>query len=68
MIVIDGKTVTPKQAAKLIIADGLGQSLSAWDHDTDPGYQLDKVMTKREYTLVNDQVHKIWRRIGKLLS
>lgn len=67
MIVIDGKTVTPKQAAKLIIKDGLEQSLNGWDGDTWPGEELAKVMTQREWLLVNDQVHKIWRRIDKIL-
>ncbi len=68
MIKIHGKTVTPKQAAKLIIADGLSQSLTTWDGDTWPGEELAKVMTDREYDLVNDQVIKIWQRIDKILS
>ena len=67
MIVIDGRTVTPKQAAKLIIADGLEQGLTAWDYDTYPGEELAKVMTDRERDLVNKQIIKVWQRIDKLL-
>ncbi len=68
MIKIHGEKLTPKQAAKLIIKDGLEQSLNTWDGDTWPGEELTKVMTQREWRLVNDQVHKIWRRIDKILG
>ena len=68
MIKIDDKKLTPKQAAKLIIKDGLEQSLNHWDGDTEPGQQLARVMTEREWRLVNDQIIKIWRRIDKSLE
>ena len=68
MIKIHGEKLRPKQAAKLIIKDGLEQSLNTWDGDTWPGEELTKVMTQREWRLVNDQVHKIWRRIDKILG
>ena len=68
MIKIDDKKLTPKQAAKLIIKDGLEQSLNHWDGDTWPGEELANIMTEREWRLVNDQIIKIWRRIDKLLE
>jgi len=68
MIKLDDQTITPKQAAKKIIEDGLEQSLDAWDVDTWPGQQLDEVITDRERKLINDQVRKLSRRIRKILG
>ena len=68
MIKFEDQTLTPKQAAKLIVKDGLEQSLNHWDGDTWPGEELARVMTQREWRLVNDQILKIWGRIDKLLN
>ena len=68
MIKIEDKKLTPKQAAKLIVEDGLVQSLTHWDSDTHPGEELARVMTQREWLLVRDQIIKIWSRIDKLLG
>ena len=68
MITFLGKKLTPEQAAKLIVEEGIDQSLTHWDSDTYSGEELVKVMTKREYDLVRDQVRKILGRIHKLLG
>ena len=68
MIKFEDQTFTPKQAAKLIVEEGIGQNLTHWEHDTYFGEELVKVMTTREHDLVCDQVRKILRRIDKLLN
>lgn len=73
MIKIDHKKLTPQQAAKLIIKDGLdqfiGDSLTHhWDRDTYSGEELARVMNQREWLLVNYEIFKIWGRIDKLLE
>ena len=68
MIKLDDQILTPKQAAKKIIEDGLAQSLFTWEVDTWPGQQLDEVMTERERDLINDQVRKLSLRILKILG
>ena len=68
MITFLGKKLTPKQAAKLIVEEGIGQNLTHWDSDTYSGEELARVMTQREWRLVNDQIKKIWSRIDKLLG
>tara|TARA_X000001036_G_scaffold158787_1_gene150675 strand:+ start:1308 stop:1514 length:207 start_codon:yes stop_codon:yes gene_type:complete len=68
MIKLDDKILTPKQAAKKIIEDGLAQSLTTWETDTWPGQQLDEVITDRERELINNHKSLLLRRILKILS
>lgn len=68
MIKINGQILTPKQAAKIIIEDGLGQGLNHWEVDTYPGEELDRIITDRERELINNQKSKLLRRIFKILS
>ena len=67
MIKIYGKKYTPKRAAQLIIEDALSNGLGTWEFDTDPGQELDLVMTARERELIQDQIHKIYDRLDKYL-
>ena len=67
MIKIYGKKYTPKRAAQLIIEDALSSGVGMWELDTDPGQELDRVMTERERELIDDQLGKILRRFDKYL-
>ena len=68
MIKFKDQTFTPKQAAKLIVEEGIDQNLTHWEDNTYLGEELVKVMTTREHELVRDQIRKILWRIDKLLN
>ena len=68
MIKFEDQTFTPKQAAKLIVEEGIDQNLTHWEDNTYSGEELVKVMTTREHELVRDQIRKILWRIDKLLN
>ena len=68
MIKFEDQTFTPKQAAKLIVEEGIDQNLTHWEDNTYLGEELVKVMTTREHELVRDQIRKILWRIDKLLN
>ena len=67
MITYYDKKLTPKQAAKIIISDGLGESLTHWEIDTNAGHQINTLLTDREKKQVDDQMAKILERINRYL-
>ena len=64
MIKFNGKKLTPKRAAQLIIEDVL---MFDWHEDSHVGQELDRVMTARERQLIQDQLGKILRRFDRYL-
>tara|TARA_R100001594_G_scaffold120851_1_gene156557 strand:- start:2905 stop:3111 length:207 start_codon:yes stop_codon:yes gene_type:complete len=63
----DGKKLTPKRAAQLIIEEALDNGLTSWESDSGLGEELDGVMTERERQLIDDQIHKICDRLYRYL-
>lgn len=68
MIKINGQILTPKQAAKIIIEDGLGQGLNDWETNTYAGEELAGIITNRERNLIIEQKSKLLNRMFKILS
>ena len=64
MIKFNGKKLTPKRAAQLIIEDVL---MFDWHEDSHVGQGLDQVMTARERELIQDQLCKILGRFDRYL-
>lgn len=67
MITYYDKKLTPKQAAKIIIEDGLSCSLDHWYSDTGAGQEIDCDATPRERAAIADQVKKIRKRMSRYL-
>ena len=67
MITYYDKKLTPKQAAKIIVKEGLSDSLDHWYCDTSAGQEIDCDATPRERAAINDQVGKIRERMSRYL-
>jgi len=63
----DGKKYTPKQAAQELIKDALSNGLDSWEDLNGFGQDIAPHITERERELIDDQVHKIYWRLGKYL-
>ena len=67
MITYYDKKLTPKQAAKIIVEDGLSESLDHWYCDTSAGQEIDCDATPRERAAIDDQISKILTRMSRYL-
>ena len=65
MITYKEKKLTAKQAAKIIIEEGVGQSLDHWYCDTSAGEEIDCDATPRERAAIDDQISKILTRMSR---
>ena len=63
----DGKKYTPKQAAQELIKGALSNGLDSWEDLNGFGQDIAPHITERERELIDDQVHKIYWRLGKYL-
>ena len=67
MIAYNDKKLTPKQAAKIIVKEGLQSNLDYWYSDTSAGQVIDCDATPRERAAIDDQITKIMKRMYRYL-
>ena len=65
MIVSEGKKLTPKEAARLIVSEGIDQSCNHWEWDTSTGQYIGQEATPEEMSRISEQVVILIKRIER---
>lgn len=65
MIVSEGKKLKPKEAARLIVWEGIWQSCNHWEIDTNTGQYIEDEATPEEMSRISQEIVNLTNRINR---
>lgn len=60
-----GKKLTPKEAARLIISEGIENGCNHWEEDSSTGFYIGQEATPEEMSQISEQIVILIKRIDR---